>query len=220
MVGRRIFHDHIGEYACWGFLMKLMTKRQSLLLCAGCLVWLSLQSYGYSGGDSAKSSPAASESEEKNEAKSRSKKVYTNEDLKELKETVPINQAPEVTSESKGSESKASRKKIKTAGVDSYRDIHGHDRTYWQQKIRPLRKQLESLDSQVASLQSKQDKMNAASGIKVSRSGKLQASSSDTRAQLTKQIEGLNAKKAETLRSIQEVEEDARKAQALPEWLR
>jgi hypothetical protein len=192
-----------------------MTKPQSLLLCAGCLVWLSLPTYAWSGEDRTKTSPTPSESEREDEAKSRAKKVYTNEDLKRLRETVPINQAPEATRESNGS-----KRKVKTAEIDSYRDIHGHDRTYWQQRIRPLRKQLESLDSQVASLQAKQGKMNAASGIKVSRSGKLQASSSETRAQLTKRIEDLNAKKAETLRSIQEIEEDARKSQALPEWLR
>jgi hypothetical protein len=192
-----------------------MTKPQSLLLCAGCLIWLSLHTYAWSGEDRAKTSATLSESERENEAKSRPKKVYTNEDLNRLRETVPINQAPELTRESSGS-----KRRVKTAEVDGYRDIHGHDRTYWQQRVRPLRKQLESLDSQVVSLQAKQGKMNAASGIKVSRSGKLQASSSDTRAQLTKRLEDLNAKKAETLRSIQEVEEDARKAQALPEWLR
>src|SRR5262245_16992336 len=192
-----------------------MTRLQSLLLCAGCLIWLSLHTYAWSGEDRARTSPTSSESERENEVKSRSKKVYTNEDLNRLRETVPINQAPEVTRELNGS-----KRKVKTADVDSYRDIHGHDRTYWQQKIRPLRKQLEALDSQVVSLQAKQDKMNAASGIKVSRSGKLQASSSDTRVQLTKRIEDLNAKKAETLRSIQEIEEDGRKAQARSEWLR
>ncbi len=192
-----------------------MTKPQSLLLCACCLVWLSLHTYGWSGEDRAKTPPTQSEAERENEAKTRPKKVYTNDDLNRLRETVPINQAPEVTRESS-----SSKRKVKSAEIDSYRDTHGHDRTYWQQRIRPLRKQLESLDSQVASLQAKHDKMSAASGIKVSRSGKLQASSSDTRAQLTKRLEDLNAKKVETLRSIQEIEEDARKAQALPEWLR
>jgi chromosome segregation ATPase len=190
-----------------------MRKSQSLLLTVVCMVGLSGPANLWAE-DQTKSSPS-SDSAQENRPKTKSKKVYTNEDLIRLKETTPINQAPEATQDSK-----KTGKAEAAADIGRYRDSQGHDRNYWQQKIRPLRKQLESLDSQIASLQAKQGKLNAASGVKVSRSGKLQSSSSDTRAQLTKRIDGLNAKKSETLKSIQEVEEDARKAQALPEWLR
>lgn len=147
--------------------------------------------------------------------RSKPKKVYTNEDLIRLQETRPINQAPQPSRDSRGT-----RTSSKPAGVDGYRDIHGRDRRYWQQKIRPLRRQAESLDAQIASLEAQKSRMSAASGVKISRSGRLQANSSDTRAQLTKRIEALHIKRNETLKSIQEIEEDARKAQALPEWLR
>jgi chromosome segregation ATPase len=148
-------------------------------------------------------------------AKPKAKRVYTNEDLKRLKETTRINQVEETGRASRGSE-----KRVTAGGIENHRDIHGHDRTYWQQKIRPLRNQLATLDARIAVLQQRRNHLNAASGIKVTRTGKLKTSSSDTRAQLTKQIDDLEAKRAETLRAIESTEEDARKAQALPGWLR
>jgi prefoldin subunit 5 len=86
--------------------------------------------------------------------------------------------------------------------------------------MRPLNNQLETLDSQIAAQQAKYDRLNAASGVKLSRSGTLRASSSDTRIQVTKRIDDLKQKRAEVLKSKQDLEEEARKAQALPEWLR
>ena len=105
-------------------------------------------------------------------------------------------------------------------GIEGYRDTAGHDRQYWQKRMRPLNNQLETLDSQIAAQQAKYDRLNAASGVKLSRSGKLRASSSDTRAQVAKRIDDLKQKRDEVLKSKQDLEEEARKAQALPEWLR
>ena len=146
-------------------------------------------------------------------AKPKAKRVYTNEDLKSLKDTTRVNQPPATTSRPQ----KAGRH---SAGIEGYRDTAGHDREYWQKKIRPLNNQVETLDSQIAAQQAKYDRLNAASGMKLSRSGKLNASSSDTRAQVSKRIDDLKQKRAEVLRSKQDLEEEARKAQALPEWLR
>ena len=83
-----------------------------------------------------------------------------------------------------------------------------------------MNNQLETLDSQIAAQQAKYDGLNAASGMKLSRSGKLSASSSDTRTQVAKRIDDLKQKRAEVLKSKQDLEEEARKAEALPEWLR
>ena len=145
-------------------------------------------------------------------SKPKAKRVYTNEDLKELQDTTRVNQ-PSAT---KGREKPGKN----SAGIEGYRDTAGHDREYWQKKIRPLNNQLETLDSQIAAQQAKYDRLNAASGMKLSRSGKLSASSSDTRAQVSKRIDELKLKRAEVLKSKQGLEEEARKAQALPEWLR
>jgi chromosome segregation ATPase len=145
-------------------------------------------------------------------AKPKAKKVYTNEDLNGLKDTTRVNQ-PSTTSPPQKARKQA-------AGIEAYRDLAGHDREYWQKRIRPLNNQLETLDSQIAAQQAKYDHLNAASGMKVSRSGKLHSSSSDTRAQVAKRIDDLKQKRAGVTKSKQDLEEEARKAQALPEWLR
>lgn len=145
-------------------------------------------------------------------SKQKAKKVYTNEDLKRLSDTTRVSQ-PGVANAPKKAASRS-------AGIEGYRDTGGHNREYWQKKIRPLNNQLETLDSQIAAQQAKYDRMNAASGMKLSRSGRLSASSSDTRSQVAKRIDDLKLKRAEVLKSKQDLEEEARKAQALPEWLR
>jgi hypothetical protein len=145
-------------------------------------------------------------------AKQKAKKVYTNEDLKSLKDTTRVNQPPAT-----GRPQKSGKP---SAGIEGYRDMGGHDREFWQKRIRPLNNQLATLDSQIAAQQAKYDRLNAASGVKLSRSGKLRASSPDTRAQIAKRMEDLQQKRAEVLKSKQDLEEEARKAQALPEWLR
>ena len=145
--------------------------------------------------------------------KPKAKKIYTNEDLKNLKNTTPVNQSPATKrSETTG--------RSRAGGIDGYRDKRGHDREYWQKRLLPLDHQLRTLDSQIASQQAKYDHLTASSGVKISRSGKLHANSSDTRTQVEKRIADLKQKRADVLRSRQDLEEEARKAEALPEWLR
>jgi len=144
--------------------------------------------------------------------KQKAKKVYTNEDLKGLKDTTRVSQ-PQPTNPPQKVGSRGS-------GIEGYRDTEGHNREYWQKKIRPLNNQLETLNSQIATQQAKYDGLDAASGMKLSRSGKLSASSTDTRVQVAKRIDDLKQKRAGVLKSKQDLEEEARKAQALPEWLR
>lgn len=163
------------------------------------------------GGSAHEEKPGASPTQ--STAKPKAKKVYTNEDLNGLKDTTRVNQQPRTTNAPQKAGSRGT-------GIEGYRDTAGHDREYWQKKIRPLNNQLETLDSQIAAQQAKYDRLNAASGMKLSRSGKLSASSSDTRAQVSKRIDDLKQKRADVLKSKQDLEEEARKAQALPEWLR
>ena len=89
-------------------------------------------------------------------AKPKAKKVYTNEDLNGLKDTTRVNQPPATSPPQKAGK--------QAAGIDGYRDSAGHDREYWQKRIRPLNNQLETLDSQIAAQQAKYDRLNAASG--------------------------------------------------------
>jgi chromosome segregation ATPase len=180
--------------------------RLSAVLTGSFVVSATLLLGGGAPEDKSKPTPAHSTAKEK------AKKVYTNEDLKGLKDTTHVNQSPATSRSQKSGKP--------SAGIESYRDMGGHDREYWQKKVRPLNNQLDTLDSQIAAQQEKYDRLNAASGMKLSRSGKLSASSSDTRAQVSKRINDLKQKRAEVLKSRQDLEEEARKAQALPEWLR
>jgi len=155
-------------------------------------------------------------------AETKEKKVYTNEDLILLRKKKRINEGEGQTANvsTKGSNAdKAGQKKSESSSLSNYRDLDGHDRAYWQRKIKPLRTKLETLNAQITSLQAQQADTDAAKEIKVSRKGHLQASNSSGRA-LSKRIADLEQKKADVVKSIQGIEEDARKAKALPEWLR
>ena len=176
------------------------------VLFAGLFVMSGMLLFGGSAHEEKPAPPAQTT------AKPKAKKVYTNEDLNGLKDTTRVNQPPATSPPQKAGK--------QAAGIEGYRDSAGHDREYWQKRIRPLNNQLETLDSQIAAQQAKYDHLNAASGMKVSRSGKLHSSSSDTRAQVAKRIDDLKQKRAAVSKSKQDLEEEARKAQALPEWLR
>ena len=177
------------------------------VLFAGLLVMSGMVLLGGSAHEEKPEAPPAQST-----AKPKAKKVYTNEDLNGLKDTTRVNQPPATSPPQKDGK--------QAGGIGGYRDTAGHDREYWQKRIRPLNNQLETLDSQIAAQQAKYDHLNAASGMKVSRSGKLHSSSSDTRAQVAKRIDDLKQKRAGVAKSKQDLEEEARKAQALPEWLR
>ena len=141
------------------------------------------------------------------------KKVYTNSDLERLKTTQPINQdAAKKDSPGKNRSSKSE--------LENYRDIHGHDREYWQQKMHPLRSKLNLLDSKIADLEHKKAGQTVSSGLKVSKSGKLHTSSGDSQAKLQQRIDDLNLQRTQVSRDIEDLEERGRKAHALPEWLR
>jgi chromosome segregation ATPase len=186
--------------------MRCMVR--SLALLAGLFMMPGILLLGRSAHEEKSGAPRA-----QGASKQKAKRVYTNEDLKSLKNTTRVNQTPATASRPQN----AGRQ---SAGIEGYRDTAGHNREYWQKKIRPLNNQLETLDSQIAAQQAKYDRLNAASGMKLSRSGKLSASSSDTRAQVAKRIDDLKQKRVEVLKSKEDLEEEARKAQALPEWLR
>jgi len=150
-------------------------------------------------------------------------KVYTNDDLhpSEAKSQTKSNDSKSASSTTtQSSKQKAKDSPTSSSALDNYRDMQGHDRSYWQKKIRPLRGRLDGLDLQIQNLKEKQANTNATTGLKVSAKGHLHSSHSDSPATLAKKMDDLQQKRALVLKSIQEVEEDARKAQAMPEWLR
>ena len=153
------------------------------------------------------------DSKETSKSESKEKKVYTNSDLERLKTTQPINQDAAKTDNSGKNRSSKSE-------LEDYRDIHGHDREYWQQKLHPLRSKLNLLDSKIADLENKKAGQTVSSGLKVSKSGKLHMSSGDSQAKLQQKIDELKLQRSQVSRDIEDLEERARKARALPEWLR
>jgi len=150
------------------------------------------------------------------------KKVYSNKDLQRSQQKSHDNDVDSATSNKKGSKGNKSGPKESgsSTALTRYRDLNGHNREYWQKRIKPLRTNLERLDSQINTLQKQHDSETPLSGIKISRRGRLGARPQDTRHTTSRKIDGLKQKRAEVAKSIQDVEEDARKAQALPEWLR
>jgi hypothetical protein len=144
-------------------------------------------------------------------------KTYTNQDLSGTDE--PKNGGT-AAGPKPARQVKNTRDSRSTADLDNYRDVHGNDRSYWQKKIRPLRHKLDNLDVQIHDLQEQQGNTNVTSGIKVSKKGRLHADQRDSPAALAKKMDDLKQKRLAVQKSIQEVEEDGRKAQALPEWLR
>lgn len=156
---------------------------------------------------------SAGDTQEASKSDSKEKKVYTNTDLERLKTTQPINQDA-------AKKDHAGKNRSSNSALDNYRDIHGHDREYWQQKLHPLRSKMNLLDSKIADLENKKDEQTVSSGLKVSKSGKLHTSSSDPQAKLQQKIDELKLQRSQVSRDIEDLEEKARKDQALPEWLR
>ncbi len=195
-----------------------MKDPRTFRVSACCLIWSLTygQVQGSFGSCSGLTAECSEEAKEKR-PQAKAKKVYTNEDLVRLRNQKRINQAESVSPPA--SEKSGSKKSRDSASLAGYKDSFGHDRTYWQNKIKPLKSKLEGLESRIRDLQQRQNEMNAASGIKVSRRGQLRASG-DTRHSISQQVAALEKRRTDVLKSIQEVEEEARKAQALPEWLR
>jgi hypothetical protein len=151
-----------------------------------------------------------------------SKKVYTNEDLIRLREKQQKGSSPSLALENAKPSSGASQpnKAGDKTSLSAYRDLNGHDRDYWRKKATPLWSQLDNLNSQIDSLKKRQSEAGPASSLRVSRSGALRTSSKDNQQELSRRLAELERKRGLILKSIQDLEDEARKAQALPEWLR
>ncbi|MEW5975148.1 MAG: hypothetical protein AB1898_05000 [Acidobacteriota bacterium] len=174
--------------------LRPLTGVLGLLLCAG---------------------PAWADQKEKEANPKASKRVYTNDDLLELRKTSRINQAQSTAPVERPVDAGGS----KASGLNTYRDAEGHDREYWQRKIRPLRSKLESINAEIRTVKAKETETTAASGVRLTRSGRLRASG-ETRRSLANRLADLEVKKTEAQKAIQEVEDEARRVGALPEWLR
>ena len=202
-----------------------MTLSKAKRITGSCLMCFSLSfAFGRAQYPSAHEVDPVGIPEQDTEKQNQEKKVYTNEDLdrSEVKSHRNDVESTPPHEESKGSKGTRSAPKGSESGtaLTRYRDLNGHNREYWQKRIRPLKIKLDRLDSQIQSLQDQQGANARLRGIKVSRKGRWRAPSQDSGSSSARKIENLKQKRAEVAKSIQEVEEEARTAQALPEWLR
>ncbi len=189
--------------------------------CIGLLLAVVLDvGLSYPAQSSQSSGPG--EPERKAQGQEKRKRVYTNEDLILLRDKHNEEESPSSTPATPNpSISKAKDKGTeKGISLSNYRDLNGHDREYWRKKIKPLRAQFESLNSEISSVQQRQANVGTAGSIRVSRDGHLKTTSKDSQQDLSRKLADLERKRSVIARSIQDLEEEARKAQALPEWLR
>jgi hypothetical protein len=153
------------------------------------------------------------------EDQSRKKKVYTNEDLQSSNE-------PGKSKEQSGEEPPAQQNKKSTRHAmekssDSqvnYKDRNGNGREYWQKKSRTLRTKLEQLNDEIASLEKQQKEIQGIQGVRVTPSGHVRVRGEEQT--IAHRLDKAKRERTSIQRQIQEMEEDARKAQALPGWIR
>ncbi len=185
-------------------------------ICKLCLISLST-TQGFAWARDAEIAAGSASSFQQEKRNGNKPKTYTNEDLGGTDRP----ESGEAAADSKPArQPKNTRDSRSTSALDDYRDVNGHDRSYWQKKIRPLRHKLDSLDAQIQNLQERQANTSVSSGLKVSRKGRLQADQRNSPTSFNRKMDDLKQKRLAVQKSIQEVEEDGRKAQALPEWLR
>jgi len=165
---------------------------------------------------------APEDPQRKTEGQENKKRVYTNEDLIQLRDKNKEEDSSSSTavSSSPSLEKDKGKASQKGTSLSGYRDLNGHDREYWRKKIKPLRSQLDSLNSEIGAVKQKLADLGTTDGVRVSRDGHLRAPSKGSQQDLSRKLADLERKRGVTTRSIQDLEEEAHKAQALPEWLR
>jgi len=202
--------------------MTLSKVKRVFLLCFICLCVRA--ALDRTRDQSAQPAPLAGNSGSDSNNQTQPKKLSSNEDLRRSTEKSHHNDVESANPNKKLKEPKANKSVPKNSesatALTRYRDLNGRNREYWQKRIKPLRTKLERLDSQLQTLQAQQEASPTPSGIRVSRRGRWRARSQDTGNSTSRKIDGLKQKRAEVVKSIQEVEDEGRKAQALPEWLR
>ena len=189
--------------------------------CIGLLLAVVLDvGLGYPAQSEQSSNPG--ESGKKTEGQQKKTRVYTNEDLNQLRDKHKEEDSPTSTTNTPSlSNSKGKDKdREKDLSLSGYRDVNGHDREYWHKKLKPLRAQFENLNSEIGSVRQKQADLGTTGGVRVSRDGHLKAPAKGSQQDLSRKLADLERKRGVIARSIQDLEEEAHKAQALPEWLR
>jgi hypothetical protein len=145
------------------------------------------------------------------------KKVYTNEDLEKTEghQKSPLPKRKTVAGQP---DARTGKEGVEKLDLENYRDRHGRDREYWEKRSHPLRAKMEVVTQEITELESRRKGMSGTQGIRVNRSGKIDGS--NDLQKIDKRLDTLHREKDQLSRQTLELEDEARRAEALPEWLR
>lgn len=146
------------------------------------------------------------------------KKVYTNEDLEQIPHNAEMNQGSKSSSDRGSTPVAQSSKKDSSLDLDHYVDHNGHGREFWHKQSQSMRDKLESVCREIEILEKQKKDLSGSRGIRVTRSGEVRASGDVSRVET--RLVSCQKEKSQLQRQTEQMEEDARKAGALPEWLR
>jgi hypothetical protein len=146
------------------------------------------------------------------------KKVYTNEDLEQIPRNAEINLNSKSSAGRGAAPAARDAKKTPTTDLEHFLDRNGHGREYWHKQSQSLRDKLESVNREIEGLEKQKKELSGSRGIRVTRSGRVRASGDVSRVET--RLASCQREKGRLQRQTEHLEEDARKAGALPEWLR
>ena len=142
------------------------------------------------------------------------RKIYTNEDLEKLQ--------PPARKTKEQSAPGVSRDPLpgKTPGgtLENFKDMNGHGREYWRPKSQALRKRLAEIEDEIARTEQRLKEARSVKGVRVTRQGNYRISSEGQ--SLMRRLDQRKRERDAILADLAALEEEARKAGALPEWLR
>jgi hypothetical protein len=147
-----------------------------------------------------------------------SKRVYTNEDLEQIPPHAGMNLSSKSAPARGAAQANQNAKTTSSINLEHYADRNGHGREYWHKQSQSLRDKLESVNREIESLEKQKKELSGSRGIHVTRSGGFRASGDLSHVET--RLTSCQREKGQLQRQVEQMEEDARKAEALPEWLR
>jgi hypothetical protein len=142
------------------------------------------------------------------------RKIYTNEDLEKL-QPPGWKKMKQPSSREAGTSQPG---KISSSTLENFRDQNGHGREYWRPKSQALRKKLNAIETEIGRTEQQLKEARSAKGVSVTRQGTYRVSG-EVQA-FARRLEQQTRERDALLADLAALEEEARKAGALPEWLR
>jgi hypothetical protein len=145
------------------------------------------------------------------------KKVYTNEDLEKTR-GMQNSPTPKEKTLAEKPGTRTGKDGVEKMDLENYRDRHGRGREYWEKRSHALRDKMDEVTQEIIELESRRKGMTGTQSIRLSRSGKT--TGSNDLQKIDKRLDSLRREKDHLNRQTMELEDEARRDEALPEWLR